>query len=131
MTYATQLLEDLRSPARSLRHAAPEAWSAFADLHAAAFAEGTLPAVVKELMALAIAVATHCDGCVAHHGRAAARLGATPEQVAEALSVALLMGGGPASVTAPRAWEVYEHYAARYHGPVAGGAAPRKEAVHG
>ena len=131
MTFATQLLEDLRSPTRSLQQAAPEAWTAFADLHRAAFTDGTLPALVKELMALAIAVATHCDGCVAHHGRAAARLGATHEQVAEALSVALLMGGGPASVTAPRAWEVYEHYAARHHGPAAGGTARPKEADHG
>ncbi|HEY8546572.1 MAG TPA: carboxymuconolactone decarboxylase family protein [Acidimicrobiales bacterium] len=131
MTFATQLLDDLRSPTRSLRQAAPEAWSAFADLHHAAFADGALPPVVKELMALAIAVATHCDGCVAHHGRAVARLGATREQVAEALSVALLMGGGPASVTAPRAWEVYEHYAARNHGAAAGGAAPPKEADDG
>lgn len=39
MTFATQLLEDLRSPTRSLREAAPEAWGAFGDLHRAAFAE--------------------------------------------------------------------------------------------
>jgi len=130
MTFATQLLEDLRSPTRSLIDAAPEAWSAFTGLHRAAFAEGALPPVVKELMALAIAVATHCDGCVAYHGRAAARLGATREQVAEALSVALLMGGGPASVTAPRAWEVYEHYAARYHRTGDNGATHQEEADH-
>ena len=122
MTFATQLLEDLRAPTRSLRDTAPDAWGAFGDLHKAAFADGALPAVVKELMALAIAVADHCDGCVAHHARAAARLGATREQVAEALSVALLMGGGPASVTAPRAWEVYEHYAVRHHRPEVVGA---------
>jgi AhpD family alkylhydroperoxidase len=128
MTFATQLLEDLRAPTRSLRQAAPEAWSAFGDLYKAAFADGALPAVVKELMALSIAVADHCDGCIAHHARAAARLDATPEQVAEALSVALLMGGGPASVTAPRAWETYKHYAPRHHHPDTVEASPQEEA---
>jgi alkylhydroperoxidase/carboxymuconolactone decarboxylase family protein YurZ len=56
-------------------------------------------------------VVKRCDGCVAHHARAAARAGATPGEVAEMLAVALLMDGGPASVWAPRALAAYHEFA--------------------
>ena len=36
---------------------------------------------------------------------------ATPEEVAEALSVALLMDGGTATVYGPRAWAAFEEFA--------------------
>jgi AhpD family alkylhydroperoxidase len=108
-TYA-QVLNDLREPTRTLRRAEPDAWKAFAALHEAAVADGVLPARVKELIALAISVVKECDGCVASHARAAARRGATDEEVAEALNVALLMGGGPASVWAPRAWAAFSEF---------------------
>ena len=52
-------------------------------------------------MALAIAVVKQCDGCIAYHTKAAVRRGASAEEVAETLSVALLMDGGTASVYAP------------------------------
>jgi AhpD family alkylhydroperoxidase len=63
-------------------------------------------------MALAIAVVKQCDGCIAYHAKAAARRGATPEDVAEALGVAMLMDGGTASVYGPRAWDAYNEFAA-------------------
>jgi AhpD family alkylhydroperoxidase len=102
---------DLRLPTRSLRAAIPEVWAGFGALHEAAVAEGALPASVKELMALAIAVVKQCDGCIAYHARAAVARGATAEEVAEALGVALLMDGGTASVYAPRAWAAYHEFA--------------------
>ena len=62
---------------------------------------------MKELIALAIAVADRCDGCIASHARGAVRTGATPEEVAETLGVTIMMGGGPSTVYAPRAWAAY------------------------
>ena len=105
------MIDELRGPTRALRNAAPEAWAGFAALHDAAVADGVLPARVKELMALAIAVVKHCDGCIAYHAKAAALRGASRDEVAEALSVALLMDGGTATVYGPRAWAAYEEYA--------------------
>jgi AhpD family alkylhydroperoxidase len=52
-------------------------------------------------MALVVAVVKLCDGCIAHHANAAARTGATADEVAEALDVALLLVGGTASVYGP------------------------------
>jgi AhpD family alkylhydroperoxidase len=106
-----QLLDDLVVANRALRRAYPGPWRAFRDLHAASMSDGALDARTKELMALAIAVAKQCDGCIAHHARAAAREGATPAEVAEALGVALLMAGGPATTYGPRAWAAYQEFA--------------------
>ena len=106
------VLDDLRQPTREFRRAVPEVWKAFGSLHTEAMRAGALSVRTKELIALAIAVEKRCDGCIASHARAAARAGATAEEVAEALGVSLLMGGGPASVYAPRAWEAYQEFAA-------------------
>lgn len=106
-----QVAADLRAPTRDLRHAIPDTWAGFARLHQSAMAEGALPTKVKELMALVVGVVKHCDGCVAYHSRAAAAAGATEDEVVEALGVALLMEGGPASVWAPRALEAFREFA--------------------
>ncbi len=112
MGHFHDVAEDLRQPTRDLRRAIPEQWAGFGELHKAAMAEGALPTRVKELMALVVGVVKHCDGCVAYHARAAAAAGATEAEVAEALGVALLMEGGPASVWAPRALAAFREFAA-------------------
>ena len=105
--HSHEVLQDLREPTRSLRHAIPETWAGFGSLHDAAMAEGEVPARLKEAVALAISTVKRCDGCIAYHAKAAARAGATPGEVAELLGVALLMDGGTASTYAPRAWEAF------------------------
>jgi AhpD family alkylhydroperoxidase len=111
MGHYTDVANDLRGPTRGLRKAIPEVWGGFGQLHQAAMADGALSTATKEMMALAIAVVKHCDGCISYHARAAAKAGATHAQVAEALGVALLMDGGTASVYGPRAWEAFEEFA--------------------
>jgi AhpD family alkylhydroperoxidase len=117
MTSAKEVLEELREPVRSLRGMIPEAWSGFVHLHQASMSDGALPRRVKELVALAIGVSQQCDGCIASHARGAVRAGATAEEVAETLAVTLMMGGGPASVYAPRAWAAYEEHAGSVEAP--------------
>jgi alkylhydroperoxidase/carboxymuconolactone decarboxylase family protein YurZ len=56
-------------------------------------------------------VSKQCDGCIASHARDAARRGATAEEVAEALGVAIMMNGGPDTVQAPRAYEAFQEFA--------------------
>jgi AhpD family alkylhydroperoxidase len=111
MGHYREVANDLREPTRALRHAIPEQWAGFGQLHQAAMADGALPTKVKEMMALSIAVVKHCDGCIAYHARAAAKAGATHAEVAEALGVALLMDGGTASVYGPRAWDAFREFA--------------------
>lgn len=111
MGHYGEVIDELREPTRSLSEMTPDVWRGFGELHKHAVADGALPSRIKELMALAIAVVKQCDGCIAYHAKAAARRGATAEEVAEALGVALLMDGGTASVYGPRAWNAYREFA--------------------
>ena len=112
------VLSELREPTKALRNAIPEAWGGFLALHDGAMADGAVPVRLKEATALALAVVKRCDGCIAYHAKAAARAGATPEEVAELLGVALLMDGGTASVYAPRAWAAFQEFVPRSAAPV-------------
>jgi AhpD family alkylhydroperoxidase len=105
-----EMLEQLRSPTRQLRTAIPDVWSAFQTVHRAAMADGVVPVRLKEASALAMSVVKRCDGCIAYHAKAAARAGASADEVAEMLGVALLLDGGTASVFAPRAWEAFMEF---------------------
>lgn len=105
-----EILDELRLPVRDLREHIPAVFEGVAALSTAAFSDGALDAKTKELIALAIAVTKQCDGCIASHARGAARRGATAEEVAEALGVAIAMNGGPATVHAPRAFEAFREF---------------------
>ncbi|MDA8356812.1 MAG: carboxymuconolactone decarboxylase family protein [Actinomycetota bacterium] len=111
MAHYHDVTESLRAPYRELSEAIPEVLGAYTDLHRAALADGALPARVKELIALAIAITRECDGCVAAHARGAARRGATVQEVAEIVGVAILMNGGPGTVWGPRALEAFHEFA--------------------
>lgn len=111
MGHYKDVATDLRMPTKALRDAIPETWAGFGELHQHAVADGALPAKVKELMALAIAVVKHCDGCISYHARAAVAKGATEAECAEAIGVALLMDGGTASVWGPRAFDAFREFA--------------------
>jgi len=52
-----------------------------------------------------------CDGCIASHARGAARAGATAAEAAEAIGVAILMQGGPATVYGARAYTAFCEFA--------------------
>jgi len=52
-----------------------------------------------------------CDGCIASHGQAAARAGATRQEAAEAIGVTFLMKGGPATIYGPRAYDAFCEFA--------------------
>lgn len=108
---ASELLADLNASGRELRAAIPEVYSGYVRMSSAAMGDGALSATMKELIALAIAVTRECDGCVASHARGAARKGATSQEVAEALGVAIMMNGGPGTVWAPRAYDAFREFA--------------------
>ena len=66
-----------------------------------------LDAKTRELISLAVAVTTRSDGCIATHTKAAIDLGATREEVAEALSVAIAMNTGAAVGYSARVMEAF------------------------
>lgn len=56
----------------------------------------------RELIALAVAVTTRCDGCITVHVDAALKQGASREEIAEALGVAVALNAGAALVYSAR-----------------------------
>lgn len=112
MTTAHESLVEVARQGRALREAIPEVYVGYAALsHAAIDADGELSPKVRELIALAIAVSKQCDGCVNSHARGAARRGATSQEVAEAIGVAIMMNGGPGTVWGPRAFAAFQEFA--------------------
>jgi AhpD family alkylhydroperoxidase len=118
MSYGNTVRDELRVPTRELRHAIPQVYAGYKELHDSALAAGALDARTKELIALAIAVSKECDGCIAAHAHAAVQHGATPQEAAEAIGVTFLMNGGPATVYGARAvaafCEFYDQRAVGY-----------------
>ncbi|WP_062297915.1 carboxymuconolactone decarboxylase family protein [Demequina maris] len=82
----------------------------FFNLHHAALEDGALTKSEKELIALAIAIAVRCGGCITCHVKDALSAGATPEQIYETIGVAILMGGGPAAVYGNEARKAVEEF---------------------
>lgn len=95
-----------------LRKLIPETVAAFGGLSKAAQTAGSLDKKTKELLALAISVAIRCEGCIAYHARGAGRTGATRQDVAEALGVAIQMGGGPSINYAADALRAFDQFQA-------------------
>ncbi|ATD69325.1 MULTISPECIES: carboxymuconolactone decarboxylase family protein [Gordonia] len=110
MGYGKDVQQELRAPARALRQAIPQIYESFGQLYAASLTAGALDAKTKELISLAIAVSTQCDGCIAAHARGAAIQGSTPQEAAEAIGVAIMMAGGPATVYGPRAFAAFNEF---------------------
>lgn len=102
-----EVLNDLRPQHRALRQMIPDVYKGFAAMSEAALTDGALSPSVKELMAMSIGIVHGCDGCIASHARGAARAGATREQAAEAIGVAIMMHGGPATIYGARAYSAF------------------------
>jgi AhpD family alkylhydroperoxidase len=94
-----------------LRLSTPEAMKAFAELGRAAMAAGALDKKTKELIALALGVATRCEPCIGFHAQALARLGASRQEVDETLAVATYMGGGPSLMYEASATAAFDEFA--------------------
>lgn len=84
----------------------------FRQMSTAAIAEGVLSSKHKELIALAIGVAQRCDGCIGFHVKKLIELGATREEVVEALGVNVYMGGGPALMYVADALHAFDEFKA-------------------
>lgn len=69
-----------------------------------------LDAKTRELIAVAVAVTTRCDGCITVHTAQALKEGATREEIAEALGVAVALNAGAAMVYSARVMDaVHAH----------------------
>jgi AhpD family alkylhydroperoxidase len=107
-----ELTKSLSSELKNLRGGAPDVMKAFSSLAQAALAQGAIDPKTKELIALGIGVAVHCDDCIAFHVKAAVDHGASREEILETLGMAVYMGAGPSAMYASHALGAYTQFAA-------------------
>lgn len=108
----SQMTKDLVAAMKELRGGTPDVMKAFSEMARSATTTNVLDTKTKELIALAIAVATRCDGCVAFHAKAAVEHGASREEVMETMGMAIYMGAGPSVMYAAQAVEAFDQFAA-------------------
>lgn len=108
-----ETLEHIRRLMGELGGGIPNTMKCFANLHHSAAGRNTiLDTKAKELIALGIAIAIRCEGCIAFHVHDALKAGATEAEIMETIGVAILMGGGPAVMYGCEALEAMKQFEA-------------------
>lgn len=106
-----EITKDLSQSLKILRQEIPDTMQGFSVLAQAATKNGVLDKKTKELIALALGVAAHCDGCIGFHNEALVKAGATRQEVLETLAMAIYMGGGPSLMYAADAIRAFDQFA--------------------
>ncbi|WP_042883041.1 carboxymuconolactone decarboxylase family protein [Cupriavidus necator] len=91
-----QEIQDISSRLKELSARTPDTIRGFGLIAGAGAKTEQLGAKTRELIALAVAVTTRCDGCIAFHAAEAVKLGVSDEEIAEALGVAINLNAGAA-----------------------------------
>lgn len=108
MSSAKEMLDGVNGRLLGLFKAEKQTMMAFNGLAQAATRAGKISPAIKELTAVAIAVAKGCEDCIVYHAAAAKKHGATREELAEMLAVAVEMSGGPGAVYSGKAIEIFD-----------------------
>lgn len=108
MATPAEELKEMNARFVTLSKALPDVFGAFRGLMSEASKDGVLPAKLKELVAVAIAVHQGCGECVVFHASNARKHGASRQELVEVLGVAIEMGGGPGAVYAAKALAAFD-----------------------
>lgn len=103
---------DLSASLAKLRQGIPDVMSGFSSLAQASTKDGVLSKKSKELIAMALAVAARCDGCIGFHAQTLVKLEVSKEELMETLGMAVYMGGGPSLMYAAEALSAFEEFMA-------------------
>lgn len=109
-----KIIQDRKDAQRSSLDKDSKVYKAFLKMERAAFSDGHLSKLQKELIALGISIVIDCESCMEWHIHQALLSGATEKQVLESIEVGIEMGGGPATVSSRFALKALE-----YHQPAA------------
>ncbi len=105
-----EITRDISTSLAKLRQEIPDVMNAFSGLAQNSTKDGALDKKTKELMALALGIAGHCDGCIGFHVQALIKLNVTRAELLETLSMAIYMGGGPSLMYAADALHAFEEF---------------------
>jgi AhpD family alkylhydroperoxidase len=102
--------KQLAAGMKEIGQLSPDTMRGYMAISAAGQKADLLGAKVRELIALAVAIALRCDGCITVHTEAAIKHGATKEEIAEALGVATTVNAGAALAYSARAMDAFKEY---------------------
>ncbi|MEN3186239.1 MAG: carboxymuconolactone decarboxylase family protein [Atribacterota bacterium] len=102
--------ENYRQGIKEVKSASPSTVEHYSSFYAKVMQDGALSLKTKELIALAIGLAIHCEHCIILHVRGALKNGAALEEVWEAAQVGIAMGGGPAFTFLPLVKKAMEEF---------------------
>jgi AhpD family alkylhydroperoxidase len=106
----------------ALRYDQPGPMHGFRTLAEDALDAGAIPAKFKQLMALALAIASNCDTCIGLHAGTLVQMGATRAEIEETIAVAVYMGGEPSLMCGADALAAFKQFSqkmASAHGAMA------------
>ena len=106
----TEITQGINAQLAKMRKEIPDVMSGFSALVQAATKDGALDTKTKELIAMALAVANRCPGCIGFHSQALVKLKTSREELLETLGMAVYMGGGPSLMYAAEALEAFEEF---------------------
>ncbi len=89
-------VQEVKRTMRELGNKVPAEMAGFNRFMGAVLKPGHLDLKTKELIALGMGLTARCRYCIGIHTEEALAAGATPEEIWEVATVAMLMGGGPA-----------------------------------
>jgi AhpD family alkylhydroperoxidase len=107
--------KELGSRIGDLAKLSPETVHGYQTLSGANAKSSKLGEKTRQLISLAVAVTTRCDGCIVFHSEAALKAGATKEEISEALGVAVAMNAGAALVFSSRVLDAVAARTAQAH----------------
>jgi AhpD family alkylhydroperoxidase len=93
----------------------PDSLKGYQTLSAANAKNSLLGEKVRQPISLAVAVTTRCAGCITFHTDATLKAGATKQEIAEALGVAMAMNAGAALIYSLRALDSVDAHASQAH----------------
>ena len=108
-----KFLDETRENFAKFSASSPETFKGFGIMGNEEKKNGALNEKTKEFIALGISIATRCESCIGLHMEHLVRLGATREEIVEALSMSSYMGGGPSITYSAKALEAYEQIITR------------------
>ena len=106
----TEITQGINAQLAKMRKEIPDVMAGFSALAQAATKDGALDKKTKELIAMALAVANRCPGCIGFHSQALVKLKTSREELLETLGMAVYMGGGPSLMYAAEALESFEEF---------------------
>jgi AhpD family alkylhydroperoxidase len=106
----SQITKDISKQLGAFNKEMPDVMAGFGALSKAATKDGVLDKKTKELIAMSLAVANHCQGCIGFHAQTLVKLNTSREELLETLSMAIYMGGGPSLMFAAEALEAFEEF---------------------